>query len=172
MALELADSLESTTDDRLAQAEAMVRAYCGWHIAPQRTVTVTLRGDYQADLLLPSLHVTAVSSVVRDGTTLAPDDDYTWTDAGVLSGTGLGCWYSLPVEVTFTHGYADVPEDVTAVVQAVARRAVDNPGSMVRRQVGPFAATYSQTGFNQSLPIALMDAEKEILDHYRIPGRP
>lgn len=171
MPAELATTLTVTEAERLLQAEALVRSYCGWHIAPSRADAVeTLRGYGGQPLLLRSLHVTAVTSVVDGGTTLALTDDYVWNANGVIM--RVGYWGTGDVVVTYTHGYDEPPADVTAIVQSVAQRAVNNPGSLVRKQVGPFGDTYSQTGFNQSLPIALLDAEKEILDHYRIPPRP
>jgi hypothetical protein len=166
---ELATTLAPSEADRLLQAEALVRSYCGWHIAPSRTDEVAvLPATFGQVALLPSLHVTAVTSITEDGVTV-DDSLYTWAPNGVLTRS----WgWNASVTVTFTHGYEEVPAEVTAVVQAVAQRAVDNPSSLVRVQKGPFADTYSQTGFNQSLPIALLDAEKEILDRYRIPPRP
>lgn len=172
---ELASTLASTEEDRLTQAEALVRAYCGWHIAPSKeaTDTLTLSGGV---LLLPSLYVTAVSEVTEDGEALDPDL-YSWTrDGRVYARRGWwATWWptrTRSLTVTYTHGYESPPPDVVAVVRAVAQRAVDNPNSLVRRQVGPFSATYSQTGFNQSLPLALLDGERVVLDHYRIPPRP
>lgn len=168
MPAELATSLVTTDADRLLQAEAVVRSYCGWHIAPSRAdVELTLKPSNATVLTLPSLHVTEVT-VEEDGVELT-DDEFAWDANGVL--TRYPGWCA-EVDVTFTHGYATVPADVQAVVQSIAQRAVNNPGSVVRVQDGPFSETYSQTGFNQSLPIALLDAEKTILDHYRIPPRP
>jgi hypothetical protein len=168
---ELAVTLAATEDERLEQAEALVRSYCGWHIAPSRVDAVeTLRGYGAQPLLLASLNVTAVASVVDDGTTLALTDDYTWQPNGVI--LRAGWWGTGDVVVTYTHGYDDPPPEVTAVVQAVAQRAVDNPGSRPRDQIGPFAPTYSQTGSNQAPALALLDAEKAVLDPYRIPPRP
>ena len=173
MPAELATTLTATDEERLLQAEAAVRAYCGWHIAPVRTDdVVALDGPSSGYLLLPSLHVTAVASVVVDGEEVDPTT-YTWTRGGVLRrGTGY-TWGATPsgVTVTFTHGHDAPPPAVTAVVQAIAQRAVDNPRSLVRTQVGPFGDTYSQTGFNQSLPIAVLAAEKELLAPYALPKR-
>ena len=168
MAAELATTLEPTEADRLLQAEALVRAYCGWHIAPSRTDEEYVVPATSRVVLLPSLLVTAVAVADPDGVTVDASS-YSWTDAGVVTPTS---WWLAGTTITFTHGYAEPPADVTAVVQSVAQRAVQNPGSLVRKQVGPFADTYSQTGSNQSLPIALLDAEKAILDRYRIPPRP
>lgn len=169
MPAELATSLATTEADRLMQAEALVRGFCGWHIAPSRAdVTHTATEPRGRVILLPSLHVTAIASITRDGVSLATDD-YDWSANGIVT-TRQGGWSGRSVVVTFTHGYASVPAEVTAVVQAIAQRAVQNPGSLVRTQDGPFADTYSQTGFNQSLPLALHDAEKDVLRRYRIPS--
>lgn len=171
MPLELASGLVATEADRLLQAEALVRSYCHWHIAPSRTETLTLRAEGMTSIMLPSLYVTAVSSITDDGTALVLTTDYRWFEDGIIDRVDA-YWGSGDVVVAFTHGYAAPPADVTAVVQAVAQRAVSNPGSLVRRQVGPFVDAYSQTGSNQALALALLPEEKAILSPYRLPLRP
>lgn len=168
---ELALDLNATEDDRLLQAEALVRAYCRWHIAPSRTEAVTLRGYGTRSLMLPSLYVTDVTAISDDGSALVLTTDYRWTTDGIVDRVDA-YWGSGDIVVDYTHGYDDPPAEVTAVVQAIAQRAISNPGSLVRTQKGPFADTYSQTGSNQSLPIALLDAEKRVLAPYRLPLRP
>jgi hypothetical protein len=166
---ELAAGLVASETDRLVQAESLVRGFCGWHITPSRTETVELRAVGGSVLVLPSLHVTAVTAVTDATTPLTVETEYTWSAAGVL--TRLGYWGDgTIVEVEFTHGYDDAPADVEAVVQAVAQRALDNPRSLVRTQVGPFGDTYSTTAPNQSSSLALLESEKETLRRYRIPG--
>lgn len=185
---ELASSLPDPTDPyvRLGQAEALVRSYCDWHIAPSRTETVVARSTsrgYMRDyydstvshfyspsvLVLPTLHLTAVTSIVVDGLTLDPSM-YTWSSRGYITRL-VGHWVSnSDVLVTVTHGFEIVPPEVEAVVQAVAQRAFNNPNSVVREQAGPFSVFYSQVGGRIEAPaLALMDAEKSILDRYRLP---
>lgn len=171
MALELAETLTATEDERLLQAEALVRSYCGWHIAPSREETVVLHSWGGSFVALPSLYVTEVASVVEEGTELALDVDYAWLTPSSSLARYPWRWDS-DVTVTFTHGYSAVPAEVTAIVQAIAQRAVDNPSSVLREQSGPFAVTYSQTGMNQTVVLSLLDAEKNILSRYRIPARP
>lgn len=163
---ELAFDLTPTDADRLDQAEALVRSYCGWHIAPSRDATETLRGIGSSPLMLRSLYVTAVDSIVDDGTTLILSDDYAWSPNGVILRAGY--WGTGDVVVSYTHGYDDPPAEVTAVVQAIAQRAVDNPRSLTRLQIGPFSESYSATGSNQATGIALLDSERAVLDAYRI----
>lgn len=166
---DLATGLTATESDRLDQAAALVRSYCGWHIAKSQSGTTTFTVSPVSKLFLPSLYVTAISTV-KVGDDALDSGAYRFTENGVVSRVG-GRWFGT-IEVDFTHGYTDPPPDVTAVVQAVAQRAVGNPGSIIRKQAGPFSETQSQVGFNQAIPIALLSAEKSILDHYRIPSRP
>lgn len=171
MAAELATTLTPTPDDRLLQAEALVRAFCDWHIAPVRAqALVVKKGPGSAVLVLPSLQIATLTSVTDDGTVIDPADFQDYTDGLLTHPTG--CWSTGRIEVVVTHGFETPPPDVTAVVQAVAQRAVQNPGSLVRKQVGPFGDTYSQTAFNQSVPLALFDGEKDQLRPYRVSPRP
>jgi len=171
---ELATTIVPVDDDaRLLQAEGIVRGYCGWHIAPSRADSVTVRGDGSAVITLRSLHVTAVTSVTCDGTLLDPSS-YAWSEAGVLTrlcGDGTlshhrGGWWESVIVVEFTHGYAQVPAEVTGAVQAIAQRGVLNPtgASSYSTTDGPFSdsATFAA---GSTLP------EQGVLDRYRLPSR-
>lgn len=159
---ELATELAPADDDaRLEQAEAQVRSYCGWHIAPSRTEMVTLYPGFPvADLLLPSLYVTDVVSVTEAGVEVDPTM-YLWKQNGIICRLYGWPWGTQGVTVEFTHGYADVPADVTAAVQAVA--ALGSQGLLRSRTAGPFSETYASE-------LGGFDASR--LDHYRIPARP
>jgi hypothetical protein len=170
---ELVSDLAPTEDDRLMQAEAIVRAYCGWHIAPSRTETVRLRGDSRASIILPSLHVTDVASVTI-GSVLADPTTYDWGTNGVISMRYRGndydpqChWGYAAVTVTYTHGYIDPPADVSGVVQAMAKRAMDSATQQVS-QVGQ--VIFSQPGV--LLTLHSQQDEIKVLDRYRLPKSP
>lgn len=143
MPAELATSLASTEEDQLFQAEATVRDYCGWHIAPSREETVTFADPVGSRLMLPSLYVTAVSSVTVDGVTQDPST-YRIHRNGWIERRGSGAqWYGGEVSVTFTHGYATPPESVTAAVKAVAQNSIATTGGLTRKTVGPFTDVYA-----------------------------
>lgn len=171
MAAELATSVTADVGDRLLQAEAVVREFCRWHIAPTRTVEDSVvaipDGAGALRLFLPTLHLIEVTAVVTDDEDIVPLEEVSWTRSGIVWRDG-GWGSARTLTVSYSHGHPTTPPDVEAVVQAIATRGVANPGSLVRTQAGPFADTYSQTGFNQSLPIALLDAEKEILRAHRL----
>lgn len=158
---ELAEDLAPTTDDALLeQAEAKVRTYCRWHIAPSREETVTLYPDcYSTVLFLPSLYVTDVS-LVTEGVTDLATTDYAWRTNGIIK--RVSGWWSPEdqgVTVTFTHGYDEAPPDVTAVVQELA--AIGSLGRLKSKSAGPFSETYSSD---------LNTVDASSLSAYRVPA--
>src|SRR4051812_23456089 len=97
------------------QAVAFVQTYCGWHIAPSVTETLTLDGGGGNVLVLPSLYVTDVAAITENGITLDPALDYQWSEAGMVRrswATGYwsgysGRWWSCEyrsITVELTHG--------------------------------------------------------------------
>ncbi|GAA3727360.1 mobile element protein [Streptomyces tremellae] len=119
---ELADVLGVPATDgkllfALRAASRRFRGATGWQISAVAGQTFRLDGDGTRTLLLPTGHVTAVTSVTVRGTPWAEDADYMWSEAGIL--TAIGClwprWYR-SVAAVVDHGYDPVPEDVQEVV--------------------------------------------------------
>ncbi len=153
----------------LAAAEATVRAYCGWHIAPVRLAQqVTVNSSGAKVLALPTLRLNAVTAVTVDGIAV-PLTDVQWSQAGYL-------WRATPwtselrgISATIDHGYEAVPVEVQAVVLAVAARAAASPDGVIRQQVGQVSVTFTQSGFNIAGGMALLEHERAVLDRYRLP---
>lgn len=152
----------------LAAATQAVQDYCGWHIAPSRTTTVTLVPTASDTLMLPSMYVTDVASVVVRDTAL-PVEEYSWTEHGVV--TRRPGWYVVDpvldgVTVTFTHGYVDFPANVLQVIVALAQRSIDNPSGRTRSDVpGTLSDVFAVVG-----AIPMTGYDKDNLAAYRIPG--
>lgn len=160
---ELAETLTPADDDeRLDQAEGVVRDHCGWHIAPSRTDTVRIFGaPLGGPILLPSMYVTAVVSVTDQGTLVDPSA-YDFETAGILrrvDGAAWACGAGV-IEVEFTHGYDDVPPAVTRAVQSVAAQM---PSGLKSKTAGPFSETYFD---------GMSDMDRASLSRYRIPVGP
>ncbi|WP_107768452.1 hypothetical protein [Nocardioides terrigena] len=142
----------------IAAASQEVRSYCGWHIAPEVTETVTVEG-LGATLLLPTLRLTDVTSIVRDDVTL----DLThvkWKSNGVVTGYAFGAG---DYEVTFTHGYAETPADIAQAVSSIAADGIEGRRRLKSWARGPFSETFTD---------ATMDPDRAALDRYRIQARP
>jgi hypothetical protein len=76
-------------------------------------------------------------------------------------------WQTPIFQVTYTHGYAEIPEDVVAVVCSMATRIITAPsvGGLISETVGEF--TYRLSDAAAQGAMALTDAEKKILASYR-----
>jgi hypothetical protein len=149
-------------------AQALVTAYCGWHIAPSKTETLTLDGPGGQTLLLPSLYVTNLTEVTSEGTVF-DINTYDWSEAGIIE-LRCGCFSCRlrSVTVTLTHGYPNMPADVEAVIARVDDRGTSDSGAI--QSVGQ--VRYATTSSGVGVGMALTDFDRAILDRYKLPPRP
>lgn len=151
----------------ITAAQAAVRRYAGWHIAPSISDTLTVDGYGGSALLIPSQHVTKLAKVMigeRDVT-----ERVYFSQAGTLVLTG-GQWPDLPGSVTveLEHGYDpdEVPE-IAALILAVGKRARSDPGVVSSQSVNGASVSY-QTAGGAPLGISLLDIEKQALAPYKL----
>lgn len=99
-------------------------------VAAASTSTLVLDGNGRESILLPAAPVTAVSAVALDGTALVEGTDFQWSADGYLRRLG-GLWPGRLrcLEVTYSHGYAEIPEDIQEAV-------IDQARAMYRVQPG------------------------------------
>ena len=155
------------------QATALVRGYCGWHVTPSAAETVTLDGSGTSTKILPSLHVTAITSVTYDGTLLSATD-YAWSPIGVIEYLRAGPYFISAcrwltglgkVVVVMEHGYPEAA-DLVGIILARADRSQNVPDRITQTVMGPRSESYSAAGQEFSTE------ELAVLDRYRLPGRP
>ncbi len=151
-------------------ATGAVRRYCSWHIGPSLTETVVVDSEGTQTLLLPSLHVTAVSQV-RDMSPDTPEVLDKWRSqptprfrAGILERTQGYRWPCGPIEVAFTHGFDPVPPEVQGVVLDLVESLQNAMGGATRRQVGAVSVQFAA---EQITPV-----HKVSLDLYKLPALP
>lgn len=159
----------SQPERNLAAAEAAVRAYCGWHIAPAMVEDLVLDGTGTRSLFLKTLKLrnvvsAEVSGEVVDVATLE------WSEAGFVRAPGIFPDRLRSVRLTVEHGFDAVP-DVAQIIRDIAARADAAPGGVVREQAGAVSITNSLTATGVSGGVVLMDHERRMLDKYRLPGR-
>lgn len=148
-------------------ASSTIRTWCGWPISEEEDVTAVLDGTGGRTLWLPTLKLTAVSSVEVDADPLTVGTDFDWTSYGKLIRSGR--WPSTPrsVEVTYTHGYEVVPDAVKGACLMVAARAYNNPEMMRSRTriAGPFQ---EQATFAELDGPGLAGPEMQMLGPFRL----
>jgi hypothetical protein len=159
---DLSDFQTKDPQQALDAALAMVRSYCGWNIAPSASTSATLWSLDGRTLSLPTLNLTAVTSVVQDGVTVDPAT-YTFERYGVIRLNYGGSFYRWTrVTVAFTHGYAAMPDDAAAVVLSLAQRSLADTRGLVTGPSGPV--------FVESYGSQLSDGDKAKLAPYAIAG--
>ncbi len=143
---------------KLEAALAAVRSFCGWHIAPVLTETVTVDAVDLRSTFLPTLELVEVVSVTQAGVEVDLSTLTSNLGGTVASRTGyrLGTMRCEPLIVVFRHGHEALPADVKQVVLSMALRASVNPTGLVSTQVT--GAVVDEFG-----PAGMSDAERALL---------
>lgn len=175
----------TTTPVEQTQAEALVRAYCGWHVWPGRQETLQLDGPGGHALMLPSLHVVSIDQLTELGTDLVDGTDFTWSVSGFLHRIGQSWswdygyggswgWWTCQlrgITVQLTHGYDEMPPELGPIIEAAGQRISENPTGLEQQTVGPFTEKYGAMG-SGSVAGVLSSGDLAILSGYRLPPRP
>lgn len=128
----------------LAAALQKARRYCGWHVSPVRTETLTVDGTGGPYLVLPTMKIVALSSIIEDGTVIPLTEVALSRDApGVLARKNWRTWkcgFGF-IEVTLTHGLtAAEAQDfrhavLSLVVEASQSKGASASGALVQQKV-------------------------------------
>ncbi len=153
----------------LRLASGMVRRYTGQTITRVVDDTVVLRGGWPV-LYLPQRPVivddTHDLTVTELGDAGLPDlllaDGITFTRCAEELTRDCGVW-AARVQVTYSHGYASVPDDILAVVLDVAARSTSNPAGLRSVSIDDYSRTFA----NETLGTSLTDANRQALAGYR-----
>lgn len=108
---------------------------------------VTLDGNGRESLLLPVWPTTAVTKVVLDDVELVAGTDYSWSEAGILRRLGCRVWPNQLrcLDVTYSHGWAEVPMDISDAVIEQARASFRSDPGVKSKAVGGQSVTF-ETG--------------------------
>lgn len=173
----------------ITEASQVIRNYCKQTIELVADEVITLDcAEGRTRIFLPQIPVVSVASVVEDGETLTAGTDYKLGQYGILH--RIGRYWKAGIQiltVTYSHGYAEIPDDVVGVCtraaariyQAGLRSAETNalPG-VTAKSLGDFSVSLSSEqggGIDQGLmgvsaARMLLMSEKDILDNYRYTG--
>jgi len=155
-------AVENTAQAQLALtlATGIIRAEVGQTLSLVEDDRVTLRAGSRPELYLPERPVVAVSSVAGDGIRVG---EWTWAGEYVTRPYG---WPNL-VTITYSHGYAVIPDDVRAICLSVAGRVLaqnDPDGPQVAQEtVGSYSVQYVPRDAGSATSALLSEGERELL---------
>jgi hypothetical protein len=152
----LPDVPSGVDEDAWASAVAQIRGYCGWHIAPEVTETLTLDGPGGYELFLPTLRLVDLVSITNDGSAVTEPQ---WSRSGRVGAGYWSCWTwkMRGVVAEITHGYEEWPEDLVAL-------ATD----MVSGDSGEVVAGLTSGPFSVRFESPASSRRREVLDRYSL----
>jgi hypothetical protein len=169
----------------VTEAAAAIRNYTNQYLELVEDETIMLDSRGGTRLFLPELPVTEVTEVIEDDETLDVDDDYKLGQWGILHRVGGAKWDKgiQIIEVTYSHGYAILPDDIIAIATRAAARAYqaglraesdDAVLGVQSKSLGDFSVAYSNESVTDgtmgaSAARPLLMSEKDILNRYRKP---
>lgn len=158
----LTDTEQPHLDRLLEMASAKAERYCGRRFARVEDDVITVGQLGDAEVYLPSPPVEAVTAVTLGGAALATSL-YEWSEQGRIG--SLAGWWSGPLTVTYTHGYATIPADVALGVATIVAERFSGPEPGVRSETIAGFATAWERGASS---LGMSAAAAEHLDPYRI----
>ena len=190
----LTDAQATACTRLLDMASGVVRRYVRQNITQVTNDVVTLPGNWGNTLELPQRPVTAVASVVMNGATMPntqwklvdntlflgtggfmPDYGSTiwggsalWGPAGSIQGPqAMGNTWQGPtaqVTVTYTHGYAETPQDIVNIVAGMVALQINAETGIQSEAIGSYKVVYARNGNGG---MALSEDDKSALNFYR-----
>lgn len=170
----------------VTEATAAIRNYCNQYLELVEDEAITLDSKGGSRLFLPELPVVSVASVVEDDTALTVTTNYKLGQYGILHRIGAKWLAGIQiVTVTYSHGYATLPDDIVAIATRAASRAyqsglrADSDDAVLgvqSKSLGDFSVAYaSEQGggagdglMGASAARLLLMSEKDTLNKYRI----
>jgi len=169
----LAPSLPITDPQRLLQAEAAVRDFCGWHIAPQLEEAVDVEGSHFYTQVLRTRRLVSVTDVTLDDVPLVEDEHFRVNAAGILERIDGGL-FTGRLKLTMVHGYEIPPLPIQAVIadMALAGAAVLGVVGASSMQAGAVAVQFGPNSHVvQGGAVGMSAQQRRVLARYAIePG--
>lgn len=152
-----------------AAATQAIRDYCGWHIAPCISEDLVLDGPGQPKLFLPTKRLEEVLYLEVDGQMV---DNFRFSQEGwVTLEHGAFPRKERAVKIGIRHGYHSAAPASVIVGNIVSRARMSPTGNVVQQRAGTQSVTFATSG-GQVMGFGLMQAEKELLQPYKLEWGP
>lgn len=122
---------------------------------------------YCGELWLPELPVVSVSDVDVDGTAFTTDHYFVDRKVGSLRRRGGTTRWGRVVTVTYTHGFAVIPDNVRLVTLRAASRLYKNPTGKLSESRDGYSGTLGRTMTGDMEQPILSTREERMLRRYK-----
>lgn len=166
----------------LSSASSRIRGVTRQDFTQSQTTNIIAPIDNQIILpQRPVISVDAVGRVNADGKTILPYSVWTWDGAATLM---LGppsaiinapevwvdsdwFWRNVSYQITYTHGYSVIPDDVIDIAASMVMRVIMAPGSpgVVGETIGGYSYRIAD-GFPSAMVSMTGDEEKFLIKKY------
>ena len=147
-----------------------IKGYCGWHIAPSIEAEITIDGSNHFEQPLPTLHLTALTSVTEDGVAI----DLTnvdWSESGVMTKrSGFWTYKKSGLVVNMTHGYDEIPMDLMGVALGIATLAQTPSSAASSQSAGPYSIQLTTRAGGAAGGLYIPKDMADILGRYKLWG--
>jgi hypothetical protein len=168
------DECDAYTAKQLVDgATEAVIEYCGWHIAPVLTETVTVDGTGTLIQTLPTMHLVELVSLAERGVDLDVSR-VDWSTNGVMEKRWGSGWTSRRrgIIAEITHGFELTPAWVVTLICAMAGRAYVTPAGIAQESSGGESITYASSAAAPPATLTLLPMDRRMLDRIRVPTGP
>lgn len=168
LGITLTDDEEDRAAILLALASGLIRRATRQTITLVTDDVLTIRGLYSNRITLPQRPVIEVTDITQNSVALADGSWYLDGDELVRGNAVSGFWHGgwsywgCPADtfvITYTHGYADPPDEVKATVLEMVTRVWVNPAVTTRETNGSSDVMYAPTN-----GMLLTDAERRAVN--------
>lgn len=157
----------------LSAASASIRNYVGWHLASNLECVVTYayydlhvtRTKHGLSILLPTRFLTEVIAIEMDGVDVT-ESLFQVKRRGQIDLLNCPCWFK-KITITFKSGLAD-DAGLKALVANRISNALSGPVGVASESAGGVSISYSSSYVAGSSSTALLTADKEFLNAYKI----
>jgi hypothetical protein len=159
----------ATVTQALDMATGAIQSYTGQTLTLVTDDVVELYSTGETILLLPERPVVSITAVEEYGAVIAATG-YRFTPKGHLYRIGHRWprWSdeNNVVEVTYTHGYATIPQAVKLVCLNLAETLFTNPGRVQSESIGSYSVSYSVSSVDDVARLLTVE-DKSLLDEFR-----
>lgn len=148
-----------------------IRSACGWNISQETVTAEEFDGTGCESIWIPTMNLTSVASVTAAGVAIPPTGYRVYRYGRLRRLNAYWPADNWTVVITYTHGYAVVPDDVKGACLVLAGSKYQNPGAGLTSYTDTVGGvSHSRTYAASSAPVPPVDDSEAVIARYKLAG--